>query len=100
MTKDPPLTSTNGNVKSNYFKDDVNVIKLKNSFDKLMEEDKVLDINDDLGKDDDIGSVLDGEVLANGNGPQEPILSDYNKSVNKEVVKVQEKGSLWSQFKE
>ncbi|GJY71548.1 hypothetical protein Tco_0475251 [Tanacetum coccineum] len=67
ITKDPPLTSTNGNAH---------------------------------GKDDDVGSVLDGEVLANDNGPQEPILSDCNKSVNEEVVKVQEKGSLWSRLKE
>nr|GFA68312.1 hypothetical protein [Tanacetum cinerariifolium] len=36
----------------------------------------------------------------NGSGTQKPILSDYNKSMNEEVEKIQDKRSLWSRFKE
>ncbi|GJS77179.1 integrase, catalytic region, zinc finger, CCHC-type containing protein [Tanacetum coccineum] len=61
---------------NSYRKDDVNVIDLKNSFDKLMEEDKVLD---KCIKDYDVGSSIDVE----GNDKEEQFKAAKEASTSK-----------------
>ncbi|GJW52913.1 zinc knuckle CX2CX4HX4C containing protein [Tanacetum coccineum] len=63
-SKDPPTCSPTNSGKSVYHKDDLNVIELRNSFDKLMEDDKVFGVNMENGIDCNSGSNVD----ANENG--------------------------------
>ncbi|GJW44848.1 zinc knuckle CX2CX4HX4C containing protein [Tanacetum coccineum] len=61
---------TNENVKSNFFKDDIDLGQLRSNMNKLVEEDKVIDINTDVAK----------SVVAEG--------------------MTKDKGNLWERFKE
>ncbi|GKB31829.1 hypothetical protein Tco_0871230 [Tanacetum coccineum] len=85
---DSPETSMDGFLwekdKSTYIQDDIDLIQLRNNMDRLMEEDKVLDINTDSDSLHDFGTkttLEDNEC------------STSIKSVQEEV-KCHEKGSL------
>nr|GEZ98205.1 hypothetical protein [Tanacetum cinerariifolium] len=46
----------NDNGNSKHFKDEIDLVQLRNNIYKLMEEDKVFDINTDIGKDGVVGT--------------------------------------------
>ncbi|GJU28793.1 zinc knuckle CX2CX4HX4C containing protein [Tanacetum coccineum] len=77
------IPSDNG--KSKFIQDDINLGNLRNTMDKLMEEDKVLDINTD-----DIGNKTLTDNIE---------CSNMSQTVQADAKK-QENGSLWERFKE
>ncbi|GKB44310.1 zinc knuckle CX2CX4HX4C containing protein [Tanacetum coccineum] len=75
----------NANVKPTYIQDNIDLGQLSTNINKLMEEDKVFDINTEFGSD----SVFETQDL----------MLTSSKSVIGDG-KIQEKGSLWERFKE
>ncbi|GKB69005.1 zinc knuckle CX2CX4HX4C containing protein [Tanacetum coccineum] len=71
--------------KSKFIQDDINLGDLRNTMDKLMEEDKVLDINTD-----DIGNKTSTHTIE---------CSNISQTVQSEA-KTQVNGSLWERFTE
>ncbi|GJS36918.1 hypothetical protein Tco_0535300 [Tanacetum coccineum] len=71
-----------------YFKDDIDLIQLRSNLDKIMEEEKVLDINTNFGMDNVV------ELKDKTNVDLTSI-----KSVIEDGT-LQEKGSLWERLKE
>nr|GFB47147.1 hypothetical protein [Tanacetum cinerariifolium] len=86
----PVDLSTRDNGKSIYIQDDIDLVQLRENMNRLMEEDKVLDVNTD--------SNMHGDIrITNSNENNEG--STNNKSVQEEV-KSKETGSLWEHFQE
>ncbi|GJX15537.1 hypothetical protein Tco_0216369 [Tanacetum coccineum] len=79
------LSTTTDNGKSKFIQDDINLGDLRNTMDKLMEEDKVLDINTN-----DIGNKTLTDNIE---------CSNMSQTVQADAKK-QENGSLWERFKE
>ncbi|GJR19950.1 zinc knuckle CX2CX4HX4C containing protein [Tanacetum coccineum] len=79
------MDSPRGNGKSTFIQDDLNLDDLRNTMDRLMEENKVLDINND-----NIGSKTSNENTKCSNSST-PLKSETKKEAT---------GSLWEHFKE
>ncbi|GKD12423.1 hypothetical protein Tco_1196830 [Tanacetum coccineum] len=73
-----------------FIQDDIDLGELRQNMDKLMEEDKVLDINTDFGVADGMGTKVS---IENNEG------STSNQSVHEEINS-NGKGSLWECFQE
>ncbi|GJX49932.1 hypothetical protein Tco_0276777 [Tanacetum coccineum] len=75
--------------KNGYFKDDIDLGQLRSNIKKLMDEDKVLELN--------TNNVTDGVVDTMNSTPNLKNVSTNTKSVLAEA-KGSENGSLWEQF--
>ncbi|GJR21199.1 zinc knuckle CX2CX4HX4C containing protein [Tanacetum coccineum] len=82
---------TNEKVKSNFIQDDIDLGQLRRNMDKLMEEDKVLDINTDIAK-----SVINKEKKLYDVCDTNMVSTSISKAPAE--VNVSEKGSFLEQF--